>query len=459
MKRALLIIVITLVGVISAFVDAFWGLLLHTWYSFGAPLEISFGKFADSRLSFMIGGLLLLLTAQQYRRILILGGTSFFAMLYLLACFASLASRLEFNLVSVISQMETLIKLVVVALLTPVLLDSRKKISLLIVVVVLSASGLGAYYGFFGLLAGSRAIAGPGKFGDNNGYATFLTSLLPFVVLCARYAKSILHRLGFVAILAGNIFALILTFSRGGFLASATVLTLLAFQIRLWLGAVVLFFGGLALTATLSSTDGGLGIKFGNSAQPSVIEETMSEYQERLRSLKNYQEEDLGSAASRFHFWQIALDMFLEHPVLGVGFGRYSDEYDNFDTSNGKFGRGRSVHNTFLAVLSETGMIGSACFVMIFGFAALSFIRAYRVLSITPLRDTDGGARSTIVCAFISATGFVVGGSFLNCIHHESIWLFVSLSIALERYALGFVESVPAKDAVEGQVLLPQEAA
>ncbi len=59
----------------------------------------------------------------------------------------------------------------------------------------------------------------------------------------------------------------------------------------------------------------------------------------------------------RAHFWGVALQVFRAHPVLGAGLGSFSLMYTQYDTRNGLL-RVEQVHNDYLQVLTDTGIIG-----------------------------------------------------------------------------------------------------
>lgn len=65
-----------------------------------------------------------------------------------------------------------------------------------------------------------------------------------------------------------------------------------------------------------------------------------------------------GADNGRFGLWRRAIDVFSYHPLFGVGHGGYYRL------------TGMATHNTYLAILCETGLVGSLCF-LIFLFAVL----------------------------------------------------------------------------------------
>lgn len=64
----------------------------------------------------------------------------------------------------------------------------------------------------------------------------------------------------------------------------------------------------------------------------------------------------------RLHFWSIAIQNFLNYPLIGSGLDSYALVFPNYDTWNGTF-RVEYAHNDYLNVLSDAGIIGFACVV------------------------------------------------------------------------------------------------
>ena len=64
------------------------------------------------------------------------------------------------------------------------------------------------------------------------------------------------------------------------------------------------------------------------------------------------------SAIGRIHFWKVAFEMAKDNP-LGIGLWGFESAYDKYDSSGGRFGQKRSVHNSYLEVLTEAGWMGA----------------------------------------------------------------------------------------------------
>lgn len=86
---------------------------------------------------------------------------------------------------------------------------------------------------------------------------------------------------------------------------------------------------------------------------------------------KSYQ-----SNSERLLMWNSAWQMFVDHPLTGVGLGVYAQRYQAEYISPQAVERGQGhAHNNFLQMLAETGMVGFMAFCFMFGsFLYYSFI-------------------------------------------------------------------------------------
>lgn len=84
-------------------------------------------------------------------------------------------------------------------------------------------------------------------------------------------------------------------------------------------------------------------------------------YTEKL-VYKNHGEVFTVNTRSREGLWSEGVNMFMRHPVIGVGFSNVmDDEYDGFTTVTGGFETG----NSYLTVMMMTGILGFVPFVII----------------------------------------------------------------------------------------------
>ena len=64
--------------------------------------------------------------------------------------------------------------------------------------------------------------------------------------------------------------------------------------------------------------------------------------------------------SGRSHFWYIAVQIFLDYPILGAGFNAFGAAFSRYDDWSGMF-RVEQAHNDYLQILADAGIVGFAC--------------------------------------------------------------------------------------------------
>ena len=83
----------------------------------------------------------------------------------------------------------------------------------------------------------------------------------------------------------------------------------------------------------------------------------------------------------RFILWKTGYMMFKEHPILGVGNGNYNFRYRDYVVKYPELYLDRplySVHNSYLKVLAETGILGIISFIGVIAFYINEIINVYK---------------------------------------------------------------------------------
>lgn len=96
---------------------------------------------------------------------------------------------------------------------------------------------------------------------------------------------------------------------------------------------------------------------------------------ERVDSLfdKNYQ-----SNTERILLWKSSWNMFIDHPLVGVGAGNFSNVYKTkYISPEAKEPELGHAHNNFFHMLAETGIIGLSSFIYMFGYILQRMYRRY----------------------------------------------------------------------------------
>src|SRR5207247_10482194 len=129
----------------------------------------------------------------------------------------------------------------------------------------------------------------------------------------------------------------------------------------------------------------------------------------RIDTIDAKEEDDEAWAEGPVHCWQVAVLMANANPIVGVGHNAYNAAYDGYDVSKGQYGENRSVHSSWLGMLSELGYPGLMVFIMSIAMAFLACWRTRRLAAALP----DGRDLLYYSLALeCSLVAFMVGGSF-----------------------------------------------
>lgn len=249
-----------------------------------------------------------------------------------------------------------------------------------------------------------------GTIGHPNAYAMYLATGIPFALafLFSRARRSSKALAG-IPLLFGCL-ALLYTLSRSGWinflLIFGIVLTLAVRRKRISLGAAVLI-AGIAFLILLGLT------LFG----PDFI-------------LSRLTSSDRGSAYSRITQAKAALAIIKDHPLWGVGLNNYAQVSFAYDPTGFATWRGAPfVHNVFLLIAAETGLIGLAAFLV---FLAILLVEAWQIIHRAPNETVwvaGVGAFAALVALIAhSMVDYALLGSLQTI---TQFWLLAGLCAAL----------------------------
>lgn len=120
--------------------------------------------------------------------------------------------------------------------------------------------------------------------------------------------------------------------------------------------------------------------------------------------------------SGRAGLWKAAVGVIADRPMLGVG-------ARNFRTVTGE---DIIVHNTYLEVQAELGLIGSLLFLALIGTALWMTFRAARTAAATGDRIGDFQARGV----FVSLIGLLAAYFFLSGEYQVQLWWLLGLAFA-----------------------------
>jgi putative inorganic carbon (hco3(-)) transporter len=271
--------------------------------------------------------------------------------------------------------------------------------------------------------------------GDNNGVAVGMLMLTSVLLALFQTSKRVLHKGTFAFMAVGCVARALATFSRGGLLSlgAMTVVYWTRSRHRVAMGLLMaVLAGGLLWTMPQS-------------------------YWIRMSTITTDQEQMESSSAGRLYFWRTATRMANDHPFFGVGHTGFQAAYDDYDETDGQYGRGRAVHSTWFGMLAEQGYVGLLMLITIIAVAFAASGRARRVTRKRPDLIQTFTFAGAMQAALVTAA---VGGTFLSYHYVEILWHFIGLSFAIRLIAERAVAvetpaGAPAQPAIVGSPLAP----
>lgn len=281
--------------------------------------------------------------------------------------------------------------------------------------------------GVFGLIsiasyvASGRSAGGEGLQGDQNFFALYQVVALPLALSLAAMEDRPTRRTLLYAVVGVIVVSVVASLSRGGLVALGVVIlaTLVA--------PARLLFGSAARKisyALMLATTGAVALLVG--AAP---------FLERFRSIFDVSDPRGDRASGRIDLWHAAWRGFAEDPFLGLGAGNFQARaLDLLQTTPGVDLRrnyveaGRVVHNAYLEVLTELGVIGFALFVTVLGLTFWRLVTTSRRAAATG----DLFAERSAIALLLALLAIAVGAVSLSLEYGRLLWLVIGLSLALD---------------------------
>jgi putative inorganic carbon (hco3(-)) transporter len=255
-------------------------------------------------------------------------------------------------------------------------------------------------------------IAGP--IGDANYYA----QIMGVIVLLAL--ERILHEKNrWLRLLASwsfivSLLAVVLTYSRGGFLALSIGVVVLLYYYRprvYHMPLIILAFIGFFMIAP-----------------PQYLDRVFS-LQEFFQTSGNLRTDDLalrGRASSNL----AAYEMIRSNPLFGVGLNNYDYLYNEYSKSLGLavVSTERAAHNLYLEVAAESGLIGLLVFITILIISINTVLKARKKYLQVGNQDM-----ADLVTGFLAALMvYLVAAFFVHAAYPRYFYLLIGMALALD---------------------------
>ncbi len=256
----------------------------------------------------------------------------------------------------------------------------------------------------------STRVTGP--LDDPNFYAQILLMTLPLAAYRFLTGTNVVGRVagGFASLLI--VAAAIFTYSRGGFVA-IVVVSVLIIRERRWNPYRAFSIVLLVLAIMLPILPAG--------------------YLDRLATLSDIFPSDItmqteNSFRGRTSEMLIAVQMFLDHPVFGVGVANYETLYLDYSSRLGLDDRlqHREAHSLYLETAAETGVVGIISLGIMLGLVFSSIHRAKKNLLKLQRPDLVPWVNG-IQLGLVS---YLITSIFLHGAYDRYLWLMISFAVS-----------------------------
>jgi len=236
-----------------------------------------------------------------------------------------------------------------------------------------TANALVGVYIFFGgsgadhLLINGRFFRAFGTLGQPNPFGGYMGLIAPVALSVTGWylwriltqirtgkltTQTLFHFIVYGAMSGLIVLAIIFSWSRGAWLGFGIACLVMGFALprRLWQSVA------LTLTIIVFVFIGVVG-----GIIPESIVNRLTDSAEEYVTFRDMRGVDINDAnyavVERLAHWQVAINMFDDKPIWGVGFGHYEVVYDDYRLINWEEALGHA-HNYYLNILAETGIMG-----------------------------------------------------------------------------------------------------
>ena len=317
--------------------------------------------------------------------------------------------------------------LVLFTYMVQIAIDSRRAVSAVLwslVVLTMAGALLGAYQvitGQFHLPAkvitalGGNVPRATGAFHNPNIFASFVMSgVLPLLAVLLNYRLPMTQRVFFALAIVIGVGGLLASFSR-----SSWVSTLAGVIVMLWLSGKLRYLFMVVFASILLV----LGLKEFVSFADYIFERFISIF----TLFEEFGATGRASSTTRIYLVIASLDMFLDHPFLGIGWRAFPAVfYEYAPPGYPHWTQVDEAHTTVTAILGELGIVGFAAFVWFIGKTFFLGLRHLRPMQDAYLRAVAIGLLATFVA-------FQVNQSFNGDLPNNMFWFCIGMLFAVQR--------------------------
>ncbi len=405
--RDYIVLAIIIAGVPLSIRRPFIGILYWSWVSYMNPHRLTWSIAYNFPAAQAIGAATLLgfLFTKDRSRLPMERETILLLMLWGLFGVNTIFGLSQENALPPFEQVS---KILLMTFVTMMVVNTKQRLRLFLLVITLSVGFFGFKGGIFSLRTGGadRVYGPPGSFlEDNNDLALATVMVLPLLFYLAReeskkWLRYLLRATGLLCIIS-----VIFSYSRGGFVGLTSIAAVSLIKSKKKFLAVILV---------------AVAIVVGFALVP-------QQWFDRMQTIGDVEE---GSAAGRINAWHFAWNLAAAQLPLGGGFEtftpdlflRYAPDPTNF----------HAAHSIYFEMLGDQGFIGLALFLTLLFSTLLSLqgVR-YRIGNKPSSRWIVDYADMLQICL----VGYMASGAFLGRAYFDLSYHLIAAAILLKVFA------------------------
>jgi probable O-glycosylation ligase (exosortase A-associated) len=409
--RSALVLAVILGSVPLCFFSPYFGVLMWSWVAYFNPHRFTYGIAYTFPVAWAIAIPTLtgtLITKEKNRQIQTRETILLFILWVWFAVTLFHAMQVPMFAAHIESGKAELIKvskILLMTFVTIVLMTSKEKLRKLCLVLTLSIGLLAVKCAIFGFRTSgqSRVWGPPDSFlSDNNALGLAINMTLPILFFMAREEKNRWLRLFMRFCFFCGIVSVVLTYSRGGLLGLAVVLTVLAIKANRKLVGIA----ALALCGFL------------------ILTYAPEKWMARMDAFVHGNLDT--SAQGRLHAWQFALVFTQDYPITGGGFQTFTPDLFERYTPELSFA---GPHSIYFQVLGEQGYVGLVLFLSLLGsvwWTLRKLRRPSRVLPSTRWMISYSHMLETSLYAYM------VSGAFLPLAYFDFYFQVIAIVVVMK---------------------------
>jgi len=251
------------------------------------------------------------------------------------------------------------------------------------------------------------------QFLDENDFALYINTWLPFCFALFLSTKNIIAKILFGIFSLLGLGAVVISFSRGGFLGLIGMVVIYwLFSSKKLLMLVFLILGAVTVIYVSNLASHG---RISHQKKGSFLEEMSSSTDAKT-----------GTGRERVESWKSGWNMFLHNP-LGVGGGNFPVRFSEYQTSYfTRFMWGRQAHSLWFTLIPELGIFGIAIYAWLLMVNIKHIFRLRKYSSF--FDDREAILLKNLSVAFLaSLAGYFVSATFISVLYYAHYWYLTGI--------------------------------